>query len=371
MKSQKILVGIAVALMALSVRVSAATVKVLADTSSLVTLEVSTDYAMGDSDSTADAREFALQEAKRKAAGYAGTIVESKLVVSGNAILSDQVRTMSAAFLKTDIQSERLKLVKGRPVYEVNSRVVVDKTLLVAKANQLKDDQALRTYIDLLEEQNNQLQQRLSGLNIALQNTTSGADVTKKLLTTRREVMEQLQATSDSVQRGFTNPSLLDLALLYEKREALASAHLYALLHDIVEVGMIYGSSEPIFKKTDVDSYEVTLKIDWHIPRFNELCNFLKKNLDSCSLKASISEKNGDDKFSYGEAYRRVLMQNVPVMRVTVGSREVSYVVAEKGMFSNHWMLSESGTVTVKLVIPISELKRSSDFKVAVTKMRI
>ncbi|TOB39790.1 hypothetical protein CGJ94_10510 [Vibrio parahaemolyticus] len=92
-------INVLVSVMVLSFNVNADVTK-LSETSSDLVLMVSQSHTLGQNDTLSGANKYNLEKIKVEAAEYAGSVVESELVVSDNKITKQQVKVLAAGYVE-------------------------------------------------------------------------------------------------------------------------------------------------------------------------------------------------------------------------------------------------------------------------------
>ena len=112
-------------------------------------------YYLGDGDSKIDARNLALNEAKRTAANKVGSYIESLTVVKNNQITADVIREFSAGIMKVKVINEKLSLTKrGNLKMTVKIKAIVDEKSVKRQLKQISSNRQKLKVIKNLERKN-------------------------------------------------------------------------------------------------------------------------------------------------------------------------------------------------------------------------
>src|SRR5690606_10183005 len=116
---------------------------------------VSIEYAMGDNEARATARQAALEELKRKAASAAGTYVQSTTTLLESGELKESVSMIGASIVRlTDVQESLAVEGENRLVLRVTARATVDEKALKDRIRALHEDADKAKHIHALQEEN-------------------------------------------------------------------------------------------------------------------------------------------------------------------------------------------------------------------------
>jgi hypothetical protein len=177
------------------------------------------EYVMGDSDTKLEARRIALEQAKRSAVEQIGTYLESETIVVNNALTKDEIRTYTAAVLKTIIISEALALLEDKStVFRVKIKANVDAGVLDKKILEIKEDSQRKTQLAMLQVENTKLLKELENLSSQLK--AGNGEGSRRLRGERESLFAKLDKNENAIQFAFEKGALLNLAL--ENQDTLA-----------------------------------------------------------------------------------------------------------------------------------------------------
>jgi tetratricopeptide (TPR) repeat protein len=135
----------------------------------------------------ADAKTFAINDAKRNALDQAGTYLESHTTVLNHQLVKDEIITFSAGLLKSKVLKEERTLINNMFAFKVNILAVIDTKLLNQRIEEIRKDEKLRRQLEAERERNKQLEAQILELQ------TSGKMATKqnaKILTDKLTASE-------------------------------------------------------------------------------------------------------------------------------------------------------------------------------------
>ena len=109
------------------------------------------EYVMGDSDTKLEARRIAMEQAKRNAVEKIGTYLDAESIVVNNALTKDEIRTYTAAVIKTTVLSEAFALQGDKStIIKIKIKANVDTSLLEKKIKEIKEDSQRSAQLALL-----------------------------------------------------------------------------------------------------------------------------------------------------------------------------------------------------------------------------
>ncbi|MEI7843846.1 MAG: hypothetical protein WCI39_12550, partial [Gallionellaceae bacterium] len=183
-------------------------------------VESSAKYVLGDNDTRIDARNIALNEAKRAASELAGTQVKSDLVIENDQILKDQITIVAASFMTVEVINESMTSSKdGRSVMEITIRAHLDKSAIRSKLDTYRGDDKRQKELSSIQAENSRLQNELESLNAELskiRNAANDGSVSSKpraeLVARRDVVISSIEESQGQVRRVFEKGTLLGMA---------------------------------------------------------------------------------------------------------------------------------------------------------------
>lgn len=153
-------------------------------------------FVMGDNDTKTQAKNFALQDAKRLALEKAGTYLKSSTQVVDGQVTKDEIVTIASGVIKLEkIIMEEAVLNSGVMSLKINAQFIIDSDDLQKKIEDLKKSEnrqaeiqkmaALQEKYDNLLTENNQLKTQLAH--------TDDENAKKQLLIRTKEIDKQLR----------------------------------------------------------------------------------------------------------------------------------------------------------------------------------
>ena len=250
-----------------------ASTRVLQKSDVALVVETTTSYVLGDNDTRIDARNIALDAAKREASETAGSYVESELIIENDLIKKDQISTFSAAFLRTEIVSEAFVVTKEqRSQLTLVVRATVDKTQLKQKLNLLKSDVARQTQFTALEKENNALRSELDRINreISGAKQPSATEVRQikirpELVSRRDTVLAKLDENRSSIQKVFEKGALLQLAQKSGDDFQKARDDIRTNVWEYMKANIQINLGDPEFRDNQDGTYDVIVMVHWSL----------------------------------------------------------------------------------------------------------
>ncbi|EHH2535195.1 TPA: hypothetical protein NKP43_004435 [Vibrio parahaemolyticus] len=201
-------INVLVSVMVLSFNVNADVTK-LSETSSDLVLMVSQSHTLGQNDTLSGANKYNLEKIKVEAAEYAGSVVESELVVSDNKITKQQVKVLAAGYVEVlNTDHKRVINSSGDVVLTTHAKVKLAKQAIQDGLNKLKVDSVRLKRIKELEKKNEQLHQKLKNLVWLTNQETVRPDI----LAERERILKSLESNRNSTKKLFTQGSVLHIA---------------------------------------------------------------------------------------------------------------------------------------------------------------
>lgn len=173
---------------------------------------VSIEYAMGDNEARATARQAALEELKRKAASAAGTYVQSTTTLLESGELKESVSMIGASIVRlTDVQESLAVEGENRLVLRVTARAIVDEKALKDRIRALHEDADKAKHIHALQEENENLRAELRQIRTELAGEMTAARAAE-LLERLSIAYDRLAENERKVVAVFERGTLLHLA---------------------------------------------------------------------------------------------------------------------------------------------------------------
>ena len=229
-------------------------------------------YYLGDGDSKIDARNLALNEAKRTAANKVGSYIESLTVVKNNQITADVIREFSAGIMKVKVINEKLSLTKrGNLKMTVKIKAIVDEKSVKRQLKQISSNRQKLKVIKNLERKNKALYKKLSSLNKQLKklklkkgrNTVQKNNQNKQ--SQRLEVLTKIEKNENALRKVFKKGTLFSLAKKstgdFKKAKLDIKENVWQHIVDNTKINV----GDPKFKDNGNGTYDVEVKVDWNM----------------------------------------------------------------------------------------------------------
>jgi len=158
-------------------------------------------YVMGDLDSKKDARMLALMEAKRIALEMAGTYVESSTEVKNFSLTRDQINTLAAGVMSTEILKEDWTMLGQNMTATIVIRATIQATNLRNRIKDLHDDEKPLDDSGEIRKQLAALQKELANLKEA-QTAQSGGKTAAPDSKSKHDVIVTKMSALDRVEDG-------------------------------------------------------------------------------------------------------------------------------------------------------------------------
>lgn len=342
--------------------------KIVKQLPSELIVESSAKYVLGDNDTRIDARNIALNEAKRAASELAGTQVKSDLVIENDQILKDQITIVAASFMTVEVINESMTASKdGRSVMEVTIRAHLDKSAIRSKLDAYRGDDKRQKELSSIQAENTRLQNELESLNAELskiRNVANDGSVSQKpraeLVARRDVVISSLEESQGQVRRVFEKGTLLGMA----KKSGDAYQTALEVLDKQV-VGYIKNNTkivlgEPQFRDNGNGTYDVLVGVKWNAdpaPASKKLNDYFnlednKYNKSVLSITAYSNDKE-KQKLPFTNKLFQHLVAESAVIQVKVGNKSADLTIATglscfvscsvPGKDQFHWISSGSG----------------------------
>lgn len=245
--------------------------KVVKQLPSELIVESSAKYVLGDNDTRIDARNIALNEAKRAASELAGTQVKSDLVIENDQILKDQITIVAASFMTVEVLKESMTASKdGRSVMEVTIRAHLDKSAIRSKLDAYRGDDKRQKELSSIQAENSRLQNELESLNAELskiRNAANDGSVSSKpraeLVARRDVVISTLEENQGQVRRVFEKGTLLGLARKSGDEYNASIEVLDQQVFGYIKNNTKFKMSEPQFRDNGNGTYDVLIGVQW------------------------------------------------------------------------------------------------------------
>jgi hypothetical protein len=303
-------------------------------------------YYLGDGDSKIDARNLALNEAKRTAANKVGSYIESLTVVKNNQITADVIREFSAGIMKVKVINEKLSLTKrGNLKMTVKIKAIVDEKSVKRQLKQISSNRQKLKIIKNLERKNKALYKKLSSLNKQLKklklkkgrNTVQKNNQNKQ--SQRLEVLTKIEKNENALRKVFKKGTLFSLAKKstgdYKKAKMDIKENVWQYIVDNTKINV----GDPKFKDNGNGTYDVEVKVGWNMrakPILKTLNKYFwdyKKNkirigtvklshfdkVKESLIKVSSYHNEGEKKLAYSDKLYKYYTSKKIVLQISAG----------------------------------------------------
>jgi len=253
-------------------KAAANNVEIVKDTTNELVVAVTTSYVMGDGDTRVDAKNVALQAAKKLAAERAGSYVQAERVIENDEIKEDSISMISTAMMNVEITNESLSITDDqRTKFELSIKATLDKDSVMAKLGVLQDNVEKQQQLVALEAENSSLRDELSALNSEIQqlktNLQSDGIQSKRtdLIERRDLVLSQLEVNESSVRKVFEKGTLFSMAKAASHAEDEAKRDLDFGVFKYLQENLDINLGDPEFRDNGDGTYNVQVMVHWHI----------------------------------------------------------------------------------------------------------
>lgn len=244
---------------------------IVKDLPSEIAVEASASYVLGDNDTRIDARNIALNEAKRSASEMLGTHVSSELVIENDQILKDKITIVAAAFLKVKILKEEMIVSKDqRSMLTLKIRAQLDKSSILSKITAYRSDAKQQEKLVLMQNENIRLQKELDGLNVELSKANKNIDMGEMfqkprgdLMSRRSTVITLLDENLGQTRKVFEKGGLLELAKSDGDEYKYAVDVIDQQVGEYIKNNTKITMSDPKFVENVDGTYDVHIGISW------------------------------------------------------------------------------------------------------------
>ncbi len=242
---------------------------VVDDNKNHLTLQVTTNYMLGDNDSLIDARTIALQQSKQKLAEKAGSYIHAEKVIENNRIKTDTISTISTALMSVDITDESISVISGNKTQlTLTTTAKIDKQSLYKKLVSLKDSKEKQQRIKTLEQENQALLKKLNNLNTTLRDAGSLAGQNQKnlnLINQRNEVIFKINKNESSIRKTFEPGTLLSIANKYNNAFESAKEDINTNVFNYIKNNTHIRLGDPNVIDNNNGTYDILYPIYWEI----------------------------------------------------------------------------------------------------------
>lgn len=242
---------------------------VVDDNKNHLTLQVTTNYMLGDNDSLIDARTIALQQSKQKLAEKAGSYIHAEKVIENNRIKTDTISTISTALMSVDITDESISVISGNKTQlTLTTTAKIDKQSLYKKLVSLKDSKEKQQRIKTLEQENQALLKKLNNLNTTLRDAGNLPGQNQKnlnLINQRNEVIFKINKNESSIRKTFEPGTLLSIANKYNNAFESAKEDINTNVFNYIKNNTHIRLGDPNVIDNNNGTYDILYPIYWEI----------------------------------------------------------------------------------------------------------
>lgn len=341
--------------------------KVVKQLPSELIVESSAKYVLGDNDTRIDARNIALNEAKRAASELAGTQVKSDLVIENDQILKDQITIVAASFMTVEVLKESMTASKdGRSVMEVTIRAHLDKSAIRSKLDAYRGDDKRQKELSSIQAENSRLQNELESLNAELskiRNAANDGSVSQKpraeLVARRDVVISSIEESQGQVRRVFEQGTLLGMAKKsgddYQRALEVLNKQVIGYIKSNTKVKL----SEPEFRDNGNGTYDVLVGVQWDsnsTPIKQKVDEFFTLDKSYVQGEISISEylnSKEKQKRPFTNNLFEKLFHQLVTIQINIGDKSSQLTIATGtsdpfGRRSFEWISSGKGNDKIK-----------------------
>lgn len=319
----------------------------------------------GDNDARIDARNIALNKAKRAASELAGTQVKSELVIENDLILKDQITIVAASFMTVEIIKESIATSEdGRLAMVITIRAHLDKSAIRSKLDAYRGDERRQQELTAIQTENARLQRELEGLNIELskiRSTTNDGGVSPKpraeLVARRDVVISSIEESQGQVRRVFEKGTLLGMAKKSGDAYQIALEVLDKQIFGYIKSNTKIKLGEPQFRDNKNGTYDVLVGVQWStdpapaIEKLSEYFIFQSLHFGFAGLgtnkpKYKISgfvNRNYKQRLPFTEKLFKKLSSRKVVLRIELGNKSADLTIATYYNDTYYWLPSGSG----------------------------
>lgn len=147
-------------------------------------------YIMGDNDTKSDAKRICFIEAKRLLLEKVGVYIESNTEVSQFQLTKDEIKTYTAAILKSEIVNEEIKYEGQSMAIYMTIKADVDTDSVLDNIKRIREDRSLAAKLNEQQKQLQSLEDKIKSLQGQL--STTDFDKSIRLRKERKESFDSL-----------------------------------------------------------------------------------------------------------------------------------------------------------------------------------
>ena len=244
--------------------------KIISDTETALTVQVTSKYVLGDGDSRLDGRNITLQNAKKIAAEKAGSYIQSEKIIEDDEIKSDTIKAISTAFMSVSVIEELISLTPdNRTELTLTIQAVLDKSSFFGKLGIIKNDVRTKQQIASLRKSNDDLQNELEKLNQEIQslktaNTNKITQKPRKELIERRDVvLSEMEQNESNIRKVFEKGTLFKMAMQnsddFDKAKQGINTNVFQHIVNNTKISM----NDPQFLDNGDGTYNIEVVVKW------------------------------------------------------------------------------------------------------------
>jgi hypothetical protein len=262
-----------------------------------VTVDATGEYIMGDNDTFIEAKNLALQDAKRLILEKIGTYIESSTQVEDHTVTKDDIKIYTAGIVKVEyIEDKRQILDNKMTVCNVTVRATVDPDDVVKKIYALKSSKALEESARKLAHENESLQNEINQLNNQLRQIMNENQY-KQLRVQREIVLSRLDENEKGRTLLLSSTALLDASLRDKKKQSDAIEMIKTHVREIADAYSI-SIKGPFVEDNGDNTSNIRLDVDIYLPGQYQYKDDARISVSSMayirSLGINISSSHGN-----------------------------------------------------------------------------
>ncbi|MDG3085282.1 hypothetical protein P7F88_03855 [Vibrio hannami] len=335
-----------------------ASVELVSEDKNFINLSVKEHFVLGDNDTLTSARSMNLEQAKKSAADYAGSYTETELVVAGNKITKQQVRTLTAAYVEVvNSRDSRALSQSGSMVLTTKADIRLSKESILKGLEKLRNDPERRKKMAALEKDNQQLRNQLFELSRKINIGPSRTD----LMAQREAIFQSLDKNRKTSKQVFEEGTLFQLAILGRDEYELARKDIEENVFGYIRREAKVRTGKPQFIKNDNGTYNITVPVSWRFDRtgINKVFSRYMKTTDrhrdmppaTLAVKGYHNTRDRQ-KLPYTEKLFGYLSNSVIVIRINAGKYKGYLPIGNTGSFSHHrdYFIQSSGSAGQEMI---------------------
>ncbi|MDG3087809.1 hypothetical protein P7F88_17735 [Vibrio hannami] len=235
--------------------------ELIQETPQLVKLRVTEAHTVGEFESIASAKEKAVQLAKNSAVEYAGTYVQTRMLISDKKMLVNEIQNLSAALIKVNSVSTKTNIdANGNLIIYVDTVLVLSKKEISEGLKRLGQNSKLTDELNKLQTENEQLRKELWSL--AGIGNTSRIKRLKQFIS----LYQRIEENNTSIQRLFSEGELLFMAKQTSKKnQELKRKFVQDFTRAMMKTEVAVGELE--FRLNSRGNHNLLVPIKWKVDK--------------------------------------------------------------------------------------------------------